>query len=163
MTVSRSKNRMAAGKAALFLALSISILSPGCGPATPEVDKAAEYSPESLAQELVFRYRSLNPESRKSTRKSVRKSKSEKSIADLERTEKASKKGQAAATTKARSAAPTIDDVLDDIGSKLDKIKGTPRAESCRQMTETITKDSSLTDLDKKLLSEKLKELGEGS
>ena len=45
----------------------------------------------------------------------------------------------------------------------MSKVKGTSRAETCRQMAETIAKDSSLSEADKALLSEKLKELGEAS
>jgi hypothetical protein len=53
--------------------------------------------------------------------------------------------------------------VLDDIGSKLDKIPGITRAETCRRMAEAVSKNNSLDDADKRLLAEKLKELGEAS
>jgi hypothetical protein len=42
-------------------------------------------------------------------------------------------------------------------------IKGTARAETCRQMIETISKDSSLTESDKQLLTQKLRDLAGAS
>ncbi len=147
--------------AALILAVLLPVLGPGCGPAAPEVDQSAEYTPESLAQELAFRFRSLNPELKKSTRRPVRRSKSDKSVADLERSEKTSKKSQGAPVAKQRAGLPTVDDLLDDVGFKLDKIKVTPRAESYQKLIEAISKDNSLNEADKKLLSEKLKEQSE--
>ncbi len=62
---------------------------------------------------------------------------------------------------KERSGPPTVDDLLDDVGSKLDKIKATPRAESYKNLIEAISKDSSLNDSDRKFLAEKLKEQSE--
>ena len=44
--------------------------------------------------------------------------------------------------------------MLDDIDNKLDLIKGVSRPEACRKMTDTISKDSSLTESDKKSLTE---------
>jgi hypothetical protein len=135
----------------------------GCGPADSEVDKSAQYTSESLAEELAFRYRSLKPESKKSTRRAVSTAKSAKRAADLDRARLAEKKGGSAPATKKQTGPPTIDDVMDDIGSKLDKIPGITRAETCRRMAEAVSKDNSLDDGDKRLLAEKLKELGEAS
>jgi hypothetical protein len=44
--------------------------------------------------------------------------------------------------------------VLEDIDSKLGLIKGVARPEVCRKMTDAISKDSSLTEGDKKSLTE---------
>ena len=55
----------------------------GCGPAASEVDSAARYTPESLAQELAFRYRALTPEAKKAPSRNRAKSKTTKSIAQL--------------------------------------------------------------------------------
>ena len=75
--------------------------------------------------------------------------------------------GQAAAgdapAAKKRSGPQTLDDVLEDIDSKIDKIQTTPRAESCQKMIDALSKESSLTDDDRKVLSAKLKEMGAGS
>ena len=46
------------------LTLALPALVPGCGPAMPEVDKAAFYTPESLAAELAFRFRALSPDAK---------------------------------------------------------------------------------------------------
>jgi hypothetical protein len=138
----------------------LSLLAPGCGPAGLEADKAAAYTAESLAHELAFRYRSLNPDAKKSTR--TRKAKSAKSITQLESDEKLQTKGKDSATTKKRSGPPTLDDVLDDIDVKLSRLNGTSRRAACQQVIETLSKDNSLTENDKKLLTEKLKERSEG-
>jgi hypothetical protein len=154
----RSPHRTAA--AAVVLGLVQSASSPGCGPGQPEFDKAALYTPESLAQELVLRYGALNAEARKSTRKVIPGSKAAKRIAAVAQAAQAEKKGGNPEAAKKRTGPQTIDDVLEDIDAKIDKIPGTSRAGTCRQMIEVISKDGSLTEDDKTLLSEKLKELG---
>jgi len=148
---------------ATLVAFVLPVLGLGCGPGPIEVDKAAEYTPESIAQELAFRYRALNPEAKKSTRKIRPKSKSDKSVADLERDERAEKKNKNTEATKKRTGPPTIDDVMEDLDTKLNKIKGTSRSESCQKVIETISKDSSLTESDRQNLTEKLRELAGGS
>jgi hypothetical protein len=148
--------------AALVLAFVLSALAPGCGPTALDVDKSARYTPESLAQELAFRYGALNPDARKSTRKISSRSKSRDRTAALERARAAEKKGGDAPATKKRSGPQTLDDVLEDVDSKIDKIRTTPRAETCQKMIEALSKESSLTD-DRKILSAKLKEMGGGS
>ena len=42
------------------LMLVLPAIVPGCGPGSLDVDKAALYTPESLASELAFRFRSLS-------------------------------------------------------------------------------------------------------
>ena len=155
--------RWCPGAVVIVVGLVLSTFSSGCGPAETKFDKGALYTPESLAEELAFRYRALKPESKKSTRHAGLAAKSAKRSADLDRARLAEKKGGNTAATKKQTGPTTIDDVLDDIGSKLDKINGTVRAETCRRMTEALSKDGSLNDADKKLLSEKLKELGDAS
>ena len=136
--------------AALVMGFVLSALAPGCGPAALDVDKSAQYTPESLAQELAFRYGALKPEARKLTRKIGSRSKSPDRTAALERARAAEKKGGDAPATKKRSGPQTIDDVLEDIDSKIDKIRTTPRAETCQKMIEALSKESSLTDDDRK-------------
>jgi hypothetical protein len=154
---------VAAVAAAVVLGLVLPALASGCGPGEPQVDKAALYTPESLAQELAFRYSALKPEAKKSTRKTSSGAKSAKRIADLERARTAEKKRGNTEATKKRTGPPTIDDVLEDVDSKINMIKGTSRAETYRQMIATISKDSSLTESDKQLLTEKLRELAGAS
>jgi hypothetical protein len=139
--------------AALVLcSLSLAIFVPGCGPGAPEVDKAAEYSAETIGQELAFRYRSLQPEAKKSTRNAVARTK-RKGIADLERDEKALAKASGGAVTKKRTGPPTVDDVLDDIDDKLSRLKGTSRPDARKKVIEAIAKDNSLSEEDKQSLS----------
>jgi hypothetical protein len=151
-------------RAATFvMGVVLSALAPGCGPAVLDVDKAAQYTPESLAQELAFRYGALKPEARKSTRKIVSRSKSPDRTAALERARQAEKKGGDAPATKKRAGPQTLDDVLEDVDSKIDIIRTTTRAETCQKMTEALSKERSLTDDDRKVLSAKLREMGGGS
>ena len=158
-----SSSRSRSGAAAAVVGVVLTALAPGCGRGEPEFDKAALYTPESLAQELAFRYRGLKPEARKSTRRAGAGTKSEKRLAALERARQAEKKGGDTAATKKRTGPPSLDDLLDDIDRKVDLLKGVSRPEACRQMGESLAKDSSLDENDKKLLAEKLKELGDPS
>jgi hypothetical protein len=136
--------------ASTVLMLVVPAIVPGCGPGDLEVDKAALYTPESLASELAFRYVALNADAKKSTRKLSR---SDKAAAEKrEHGTKSQTKG--GGVKKAARGPTTIDDVLEDIDSKLDMIKGVSRPEACRKMTEAISKDSSLTEGDKKTLTE---------
>jgi hypothetical protein len=147
---------------ALGLTLLFLALSPGCGPEAPEVDKAAQYTPESLAQELAFRYQALTPEAKNAATRSRGRSKSAKSIAQLDGVEKLQTKNKEAPAQK-KGRSQTLDDLIDEVESKLSGIKGVARSDACRQMSETIAKDPALSEADKKLLAEQLKELGERS
>jgi hypothetical protein len=136
--------------ASTVLMLVVPAIVPGCGPGDLEVDKAALYTPESLASELALRYQALNADAKKSTRK---RSRSDKAAAEKrEHGTKSQTKG--GGVKKAAKGPTTIDDVLEDIDSKLDMIKGVSRPEACRKMTDAISKDSSLTEGDKKSLAE---------
>jgi hypothetical protein len=59
--------RMVPGRSASMLtvaavvAFTLPIFGAGCGSEPFEVDKAANYTPETLAQELILRYRALKP------------------------------------------------------------------------------------------------------
>jgi hypothetical protein len=136
--------------ASTVLMLVVPAIVPGCGPGDLEVDKAVLYTPESLASELALRHQALNADAKKSTRKLSR---SDKAAAEKrERGTKSQAKG--GGLKKTAKGPTTIDDVLEDIDTKLDMLKGVSRPEACRKMTETISKDSSLTDSDKKSLNE---------
>jgi hypothetical protein len=143
--------------------LVLSTLISGCGSPALDVDKSALYTAESLAQELIFRYGALKPEARKSTRKFVSRSKSSDRTAALDRARQAEKKGGDAPATKKRTGPQTLDDVLEDIDSKIDRIRTTTRAQTCQKMIEALSTESSLTADDRKLLSDKLKEMGGGA
>jgi hypothetical protein len=127
---------------AAVVAFTLPILGAGCGSESVEVDKAANYTPETLAQELILRYRALKPDAKTPRRGPIKKA----SGAAVSRK-------TAPPTTKKRGSA-TIDDVLEDIGSKIALVKGSSPAATTQKMTETIASDSSLSDSDKKALSE---------
>jgi hypothetical protein len=112
---------------------------------------------------LTFRYGALKPEARKSTRKFVSRSKSPDRTAALERARQAEKKGGDAPATKKRTGPQTLDDVLEDIDAKIDRIRTTTRAQTCQKMIEALSTESSLTADDRTLLSGKLKEMGGGA
>jgi hypothetical protein len=140
---------------AIFMSL-LTALGLSCGPAEPEVDKAALYTPESLASELAYRFRQLNPDARSAA---VRYRRDPKKAKDLEerrqRAEPAKNKTSGGAPArKKQTGPPTLDDLLADIDSKLDLIRGVSRADACKRMTESISGDSSLSDGDKQRLEE---------
>ncbi len=150
-----------AGAAAMVLpALGLSIAAPGCGTGEPQVDKSAFYSPESLADELALRYRALKPEARKFTRPVAAGSKAAKRAAALDRARQAEKKGGGAEVPKKRAGPETLDDVMADVDSKIDRIPGTPRPEACKKMIDALSKDAALSADDKKLLSGRLEQMG---
>jgi hypothetical protein len=152
------KQAGAAGIVALALVLPVT--SPGCGSDAPEVDKAAMYSPESLAQELAFRYRDLKPEARKLSRPAAPRGKPGEREQGRRIDEEVEQKKGGGAVPKKREGAPTLDDVMDDIGAKIDRVPDMPRAEVCRRMIEALSKDNSLTGDDQALLAGRLKEMG---
>jgi hypothetical protein len=155
----RSSSRRA-GAAAMIFGLVLPALATGCGPGAPEVDKSALYTPESLADELAFRYRALKPDARKFSRAAGSASKSAKRAADLDRARQAEKKGGGAEEPKKRDGPPTLDDVMADVESKIDKVQGTPRPDVCRKMIEILSKDASLSEADRKLLTDRLNQTG---
>ena len=141
------------------LALVLPAIVPGCGPGSLDVDKAALYTPESLASELAFRFRALSAGAKTSSRPA--KSRSGKSLAEqVERAAKADKKG--AGVKKKATGPTTIDDVRDDVDNKLDLIKGISRSEACRKMIDSFSQDSSLTESDKKTLTDLVSQLADG-
>jgi hypothetical protein len=135
------------------LMLVLPALGPGCGPAAPEVDKAALYTPESLAAELALRFRNLSPDAK--TAKPTRSPKTDTGVAErLARAEQAKNKTGGAAAKKKQAGPPTIDDLVADIDSKLTLIKDMSRTEACRKMLDTISGDSTLSQDDKRTLKE---------
>ena len=148
------------GAAAIVaLALGLAAAAPGCGPGEPQVDPSAFYTPESLAGELALRYRTLKPEARKFTRPAA-SAKEAKRAAALDRAREAEKKGAKAETPKKQALPANLDDVMADIDAKIDKIPKTPRPEACKQMIDALSKDETLSADDRKLLSDRLEQMG---
>ena len=134
---------------AMAVALVLPVFMPGCGSGPSEYDKAAHYTPDALAQELILRFRRLNPDS-KISRRDQGKAMSKQAIA----ARAADKKGARTKLTKEKGGETTIDDVLEDIASKFALIQETPPAETIKKMNETIASDRTLSDSEKKTLTE---------
>ena len=49
------------------LMLILAVVGQSCGPAEPEFDRSALYTPEALAGELILRFQRLNPDARATT------------------------------------------------------------------------------------------------
>ena len=136
--------------AAVVLVLA-PILAPGCGSEPTEFDTIANYTPDVLAQELVLRYQALSPPARSSQR-GTRKN-TGPNLSNV------SRKG--AVAKKKESGPTTIDQVLEDIESKITLIKGSTPAETTKKMIETISSDKALPDADKKVLIEHVGKMGQ--
>jgi hypothetical protein len=133
---------------AAVVVLALPVLGAGCGSEPAEFDQAANYTPKALAEELILRYRALNPDAKTSKRGAANKV----SAAAIAARDKADRKA-VTRTTKKRGPT-TIDDIVEDIGYKMALIRGTSRARTAEQMIETISSDNSLAPSDKKVLSE---------
>jgi hypothetical protein len=146
--------RLLAGACAAALVLATAWLAPGCG-APPEFDKAVEYTPESLAQELAVRTRGLAPSARKAEKKRASAPKGAPAPGYVAEPEtKAQSKGQ---TKKAEVV--DLDDVLDDIEAKGRSIKALPPAEVFNKTADAVAQDQTLDAKDRDLLVEKLREM----
>ena len=99
------------------------LLAHGCGTGEPEFDKAVLYTPESLAEELAFRYQKLSPTA-KSSGGAKANAELGKIYADAEKSEKARKKGVTSALPEKQAGPMTVDDLFNDIDNKLLLIKG---------------------------------------
>ncbi len=125
--------------ATVGLAVASSII--GCGPGEPRFDPATRYSPGSLAQELAFRYKSLDPAAA-----------GPKTDGSAPKTGAVTKGG---AQAKAAQAT-TLDGLLDDVIAKAAKIPALSHAQACEKVAEEVAKDPTFTDADKKVIADKL-------
>jgi hypothetical protein len=142
----------------VVLAAALILGAAGCA-GNPEFDHSTQYTPESLAQELAFRYSALSPDGKASTK--ARSRKPQKKAVDSKADEQSPTKSQSKAAKK-KDLPKTIDDVLDDIEIKADLVKGMSRAETFERMADVISRDNSLRESDRQLLAQKLKEMGGG-
>jgi hypothetical protein len=141
--------------ASMVLTLLLATLGAGCGPGAAEVDKAALYTPESLASEFAYRFRQLDPDARTAAVRYKRSREGQKDAERLARVDQAKNKTSGGAPAKKKQAGPrTLDDLLADIDGKLDLIKGVSRADACRKMAETISRDTSISEDDRKRLTD---------
>ena len=125
----------------------------GCG-ANLDIDNAALYTPESLAAEFAFSYKALGSET-KATASTI-KARTSKNRGKLPLSENALKKGKRVESLrKTEPKAPlTLEELVQDVDTKIGLIKGISRSETCRKMTEAISKDQTLDDNERKSLTE---------
>ncbi len=116
----------------------------GCGD-EPQFDPATKYTPETLAQELVFRYKSLDKPG---------------VAVPADKPEGPAEKGEAAARkgVDATKAAPanTLDGLLKDISLKAASIPGLSPAQASGKVAEIAVKDPAISEADKKIIAERL-------
>jgi hypothetical protein len=123
----------------------------GCGE-VPQFDPATQYTAESLAEELSYRYRDLKPTLKAAPPKPVPPRKDRdaelKSLSD-----EAGKKAPAA----------TLDELLAEIDAKTRLVPGKSPPEVRKAMIEVLAKDNALKATDEELLKGKLEQLAQGS
>jgi hypothetical protein len=142
----------------IALVIALALPGPGCG-GSPEFDKTAQYTPESLAQDLAFRFRALSPAAKITTK--TRRRTPKKTATFVSDDEKSQTKTKSKESTK-KALAKTADDLLDEIDAKASLIKGVSRAEVFTKMSEAISRDNSLKESERQPLAERLKEMGNG-
>lgn len=142
--------------AAVLPLAALMLFAPGCGE-TPNHSAETQYTAESLAQELAFRFNTLSP----SGRTAKRSRRPEKQAVSSKADELSPTKSQAKAATK-KELAKTIDDVLDEIQGKISLVKGMSRADVITKMIDALSKETTLSDSDRQMLAGKLKEMGGG-
>jgi hypothetical protein len=151
--VPRPHRLLAVGLAAAsFLATAWFV--PGCG-SEPKFEASVDYTPNSLAEELVFRTKGLSPSARKAEKKRSAPARSKAAPGFVPEPET---KGQSKTQTK-KAEVQTLDDVLDDIEGKARRIQSVPAAEVFRQMADAVSKDSTLDANDRDTLVKKLDEM----
>jgi len=140
--------------APVLVNLCVLAFVPGCGGTDLDVDKAALYTPESLATEFAFGFKALSSETKATAGKI--KSRVDKNRPKTPLSENALKKGKRVGTPKKKESKgpPTLEELVEDVDTKIDVIKGVSRSETCRKMTETIANDQTLDDSERKTLTE---------
>src|SRR5262249_11659878 len=98
----------------------VALASVGCGPEEPKFHASASYTPASRGKELASPGRSRKPPGKPAP---ARQSKDQTKVA--------------AEATKAAADA-TLDDILDDVVGKLDKIAGTSRGDALKAVTKAV-------------------------
>ena len=132
----------------LIVGVAVAGLAVGCGGSNATHDAAATYSPASLAQELIFQYRSLDPGKRDVPKPAPRR-KPEKSATK-----------EAKATPK-EAPATTLDDLIRDIRQKAALVPGMSVTEAMTQTANEVDKDTALPEADRKTITDRLRAPGE--
>jgi hypothetical protein len=129
-------------------------LLPGCGGETSEFHQDVKDTPQSLAEEFVFRYKAL-PEnaSEKAKAKSAAVEKAKAALPDVDAQTKSS---HAEAATK-KAAQPTLDGLLDDLDARIGKVQGASRADVAKAVLGAVEKDPAIREEDRAVISKRLK------
>ncbi|WP_422932010.1 hypothetical protein [Singulisphaera sp. PoT] len=129
-------------RTALLTACLLALFSAGCGN-TVEPDPASKYTPDSLAQVLIFRARDMTPSARKTPKATTKKASPEEQT-------------KAATTQTKKAFAATIDDVVDETVEKFSLVPGMTKSEVFSKVRAKVSADASLSEPVKKNLLEAL-------
>ena len=113
----------------------------GCGDDTPRFDAATQYSPESLAQELSFRYASLDSKSRQMT-----------PVYTNKKTGDATRREMTKDATTKNAPEENLDSLVADIRRKADTIPNLPPGSARNSVADAVDRDSSILDDGKKAI-----------
>lgn len=121
----------------------------GCG-GKEEHDSATKYSPESLAQELAFRYKGLAPNAKKVSKTTRPRTKPDSRVDDQYETKSATKDQSKTAKTA------NVDELITEIAEKVKLIPGMSEAEATKKLIEAINNESSIPAEARKAITERL-------
>lgn len=140
MTFPPALAKLLAASLTAVLAFTTASWLPGCGPGTPEFTKEVENTPESLAQEFVFRYKALPVRSTvRAQKKAALLAKAKAALPEVD----AGKKSSRDDATKVAPVA-NLDDLVDEFEGKLGKVPGVPRAEATKKFLDALGKEADL-------------------
>jgi hypothetical protein len=132
---------------AMAASAAVVVLFLGCGE-KPVFDPATAYSPESLALELSFRYKTIDR-------------KEDDAVQDPGAVTKSGvTKGGGAATKQAGTQ--TFRGLIEDISGKIGRIPGISRAEVAKKVVGLVSKDPSIPGADRKTIADKLTQASAG-
>ena len=125
-----------------IIATAVVLLSiVGCG-GDVKFDPATSYSPESLAQEFVFRYKSIDPAAPSAE-------------PPTPSSDGPAQKKAAGPTTK-KAPVSTVGGLLDESIEKASMIPGMTHAEARSKLADILAKDPAISESDKKIIADRL-------
>ncbi len=127
----------------ISLVVALAIL--GCDD-KPRFDPAIQYSADTLAREFVNEYSDLKTANGSALRSDPPKV----------RPQDATKEAAKGAPTTKKAASATLDELIASTLRKAGQIPGTSKADACKKVIEEVEKTSTIPDVDKKVIAEKL-------
>ncbi len=124
-------------------------LASGCAEKS-QVDPAARYTPEAVAQELVFRYQSLSADAR------VLQPRKKARIAEPLKGDELKKSGEAA---KKEDPAKTAEEIVEQTGRTIRQVAPVDASTFCKKVADIVRKDGALTEKDRADLARRLDDL----